>query len=63
MTILRTIICNKCGARYTEQGPNMGFPGWGHIAGIQNAETGETTAHLCPSCLSKAKTFLNEAPK
>jgi len=61
MTILRTIICNKCGARFTEQGSNLGFPNWGHIAGIRNDQTGEEGAHLCPDCLKKIKLFMNEA--
>ena len=50
MTILRTIKCNVCNAEKQEAGYNKGFPGWGHVVGFYNDQTGEEIIHLCPSC-------------
>lgn len=60
MTIIRTIICNTCGKQQMETKFNIGFPGWGHIAGLMNPDTGEDTAHLCPDCMIKIKEKLND---
>ncbi len=59
--ILQTIKCNvkDCLHTLTEKKPNTGFPGWGHIGGLKNDETGEDWAHLCPDHLMIAKQILN----
>lgn len=57
--IIRTIICDKCGNEFKENMENGGFPGWGHIAGIMNDETGSDKAYLCPDCLKKLMKWLN----
>lgn len=61
MGILRTIKCDTegCEKKHTETEPGGGWPGWGHVAGIMNDETGETTAYLCPEHLGKVKEVLN----
>lgn len=58
--ILQTIICGVegCAERHTETGFNMGFPGWGHVAGLMNDTTGETVCHLCPKHLATVKKLL-----
>lgn len=60
MTILRTIQCNFCPAVFKEEGYNKGFPGWGHVSGLYNPETGEDTAHYCPECKKKISDLLNK---
>lgn len=59
--ILQTIYCSVDGCKksHKEEKPNAGFPNWGHVVGVQNAETGETIAHLCPSHLGMASTMLS----
>lgn len=59
--ILKTIHCNvrNCNNEYTEKKNNEGFPGWGHIVGLQDEETNETTAHLCPEHLQMIGRVLN----
>jgi hypothetical protein len=59
MSIQRTIKCNFCTASFSEQGFNLGFPGWGHIVGLINKETGEDTAHVCPDCMKRLVNILN----
>lgn len=60
--ILRTIKCDKkkCIESFTEEFPNQGFPGWGHIAGLHDDKTGNETAYLCPEHLQEIAKFLNE---
>jgi len=62
MTELKTIYCdvNKCGAKFTEEKFNQGFPGWGHIVGLINEDTGEPKAHVCPKHLKMIKELLNK---
>lgn len=59
--ILQTIKCSakNCENEYTEKRFNEGFPGWGHIQGVEDKETGENTAHLCPKHLQIARRLLN----
>ena len=38
----------ECDEEHLEQSFNEGHPGWGHIVGIVNTETGEENAYLCP---------------
>lgn len=52
--IKRTIICGVEGCKNTyEEKTNEGFPGWGHVAGIMNDETGEAICHICPEHLKE----------
>jgi len=53
--VRREIQCDVegCEARAVEQAPGRGWPGWGDIRGRRNAETGETTFHLCPEHLNE----------
>ncbi len=59
--ILRTITCSVkgCNGKYTETAPNDGFPGWIGITGIQNPDTKEEGAHVCPVCKAKVYSLLN----
>jgi len=59
--ILQTIICGVegCAEKYTERKYNEGFPGWGHVAGLKNDETGETICHVCPKHLAVIKKILS----
>lgn len=63
--ILKTIKCSVegCLHTFTEAKPNMGFPSWGHVVGIQNKETDEDQAHLCPDHLTIVKSILNGETK
>ena len=58
---LRVLKCDVkgCTARAVETHANQGFPGWGHVAGLVNAENGIGIAHLCPDCMAKIKRLLN----
>jgi len=51
--IINTIKCTVkgCTEEHTEEIFNTGHPGWGSVAGRQNPETQEDTAHLCPKHL------------
>ena len=62
---LRTVSCDvaECGMVYTESSPGAGFPGWGLVAGLQNSETGESVAHLCPMHLQRVAQILRESDK
>jgi len=59
--ILQTIHCSvkDCTNTYTEKKYNEGFPGWGHIVGLRDVQTGENTAHLCPEHLKTVGRLLN----
>lgn len=52
---IRKIKCDfkGCDAECTEARYGAGFPGWGHIAGMVNSETGQELAHLCPEHLKQ----------
>ena len=50
MSILRTIECNICEKKQTENISNEGWPKWGIVQGKAN-EKGETDFHLCPEHL------------
>jgi len=58
--ILSTIYCDMPGCNHSqcEIGEGSGFPGWGHVVGLVNAETGRETAHICPECKQKIKEVL-----
>jgi hypothetical protein len=51
--IINTIKCSVkgCTEDHTEDTFNQGHAGWGSVAGRQNPETQEDTAHLCPKHL------------
>jgi len=59
--ILRTIHCSVkgCPACKVEEGPNRGWPGWGHVVGLFDDQTGDQTAHLCPAHMEAIKKLLN----
>lgn len=64
MSILRTIKCDVegCDFQYTENIDGGGFPGWGHIKGLQfiNKDGSiQDIAYICPVCLERLKVFLN----
>lgn len=61
MTELNKITCDRkgCRAEHTEEYFNQGHPGWGHIAGVFNDQTGADRAHLCPEHMQAIKDFLN----
>lgn len=58
--ILKTIFCGVCGCKNTaiEAGPNKGWPGWGHVVGLIDDESMETTCHVCPKHLQLIKKVL-----
>lgn len=60
--ILKTIHCSVkgCDNQYTESKDNEGFPGWGHIVGLRDDQTGENTAHLCSEHLQVVRRLLND---
>ena len=59
--ILGTIYCDMpgCDASYTEADDSQGFPGWGHVVGLVDPETGREQAHICPECKIKVAQILN----
>lgn len=47
----RTIVCDVCGAQYTERTHGEGFPGWGGLVGVfitTNAGHRIDNPDLCP---------------
>lgn len=61
MTELTEIKCNvaDCKAHHKEEFFNQGHPGWGHVAGIIDTETGEDKAHACPRHMKIFKAIFN----
>ena len=57
--IEKTVHCEKCKKTLTVIGDNTGYPGWGHIAGLYNPDTGEEMAHVCPECKEMLRQWLN----
>lgn len=57
--LLRTIVCDipGCYNQSTERGPNDGFPGWGHIGGVEL--NGVETPNVCPACLAQLMEFVD----
>ncbi len=47
-----------CPHRHEEENFNQGFPGWGHVSGLFNDDTGSDEAHLCPYHMEYIKRFL-----
>ena len=58
MAILRTIICDACGASATEPSPNDGWIGWGGLNGVQINDV--INHQLCPACLAKVAEFVDK---
>lgn len=60
MAELRKMKCDYpgCDKEETEVMYGHGFQGWGAVHGIQNKETGQVSAHLCPVHLNKVKKFI-----
>jgi hypothetical protein len=61
MSELRQLKCDVkgCPNGHLEEHFNQGHPGWGHVAGLVNAENGENIAHVCPEHLKMVKDLLN----
>ena len=59
---IRKIKCDVAGCEneYEEQQYNEGFPGWGHVGGIRNPDTGQDLAHICPEHKAKIIKLLME---
>lgn len=55
--IRRTIVCDVCGATYTEQSDGAGFKGWGALHGI--AIDGCANPSLCPAHLNAVAHFVD----
>lgn len=56
--ILRTIRCAVCGKTHTEAAPNVGFPGWGAVHGVEL--NGEANPTLCPEHLASVMNYIEE---
>lgn len=59
--ILRAIVCDVCGVKYTEANAGSGFPGWGSVNGM--ALDGIENPSLCPTHLAAAALFLDDMKK
>lgn len=58
---IRKVTCDvkDCCEEYQEEKYGAGFPGWGSINGLQNPDTGQSIAHLCPRHLIIISKSLN----
>lgn len=63
MSVLSKIRCERrgCYTSFQEEFENQGFPGWGHIAGLQNEKGEHLVLHLCPSCMEDMIRFMKGA--
>ena len=61
MSLLQTIKCDVegCDKEHTEEKYGVGHMGWGHVAGVENIETGAMQAYTCPEHLKIIKEFIS----
>lgn len=58
MSIVRTITCNICGAKSTEEKMGDGWQGWGILTGKQGPN-GELEFALCPDHVNAVFEFVD----
>lgn len=61
MALERIIKCDveSCPKTCIEEEYGAGFPGWGHMAGVEDEETKRNTAYLCPRHMQRVREILN----
>lgn len=63
MSTYKFIQCDICEVKSDNVPIVDGWNGWGSYNGILNNATGETEIHLCPHCMKKTGTYLQDLKK